>query len=55
MPPELKYEDEGGPGVAQSQELVRQVVDQPAADRLMFLRMLIFHYLVGNADAHAKN
>ena len=55
VPPELKYEDEGGPGVAQSQELVRRVVDQPAADRLMFLRMLIFHYLVGNADAHAKN
>ena len=55
VPPELKYEDEGGPGVAQSQELVRRVVDQLAADRLMFLRMLIFHYLVSNADAHAKN
>ena len=53
--PELKYEDEGGPGVAQSQELVRRVVSQPAADQLRFLRMLIFHYLVGNADAHAKN
>ena len=55
IPPELKYEDEGGPGVAQSQELLRRVVNQPAADRLIFLRMLIFHYLVGNADAHAKN
>ena len=55
VPPELKYEDEGGPGIAQSHELVKQVVYQPAADRLMFLRMLIFHYLVGNADAHAKN
>lgn len=28
---------------------------RPAADRLRFLRMLIFHYLVGNADAHGKN
>ena len=55
IPPELKYEDEGGPEVAQSQELLRRVVNQPAADRLIFLRMLIFHYLVGNADAHAKN
>lgn len=24
-------------------------------DHLQFIRMLIFHYLVGNADAHGKN
>ncbi|MFK8083893.1 MAG: HipA domain-containing protein, partial [Granulosicoccus sp.] len=29
--------------------------NQPAADRLAFLRMQIFHFLVGNADAHGKN
>jgi serine/threonine-protein kinase HipA len=55
VPPELKYEDEGGPGIAKSLELIQRVVDQPARDRLAFLRMQIFHYLVGNADAHAKN
>jgi len=55
VPPELKYEDEGGPGVEQSLALIQRSVNQPAADRLTFLRMQIFHFLVGNADAHAKN
>lgn len=55
VPPELKYEDEGGPGIQQSVDLIQRVSAQPAADRLMFLKMQIFHFLVGNADAHAKN
>ena len=56
IPPELKYEDEGGPpGIAQCQELIQSRTRRLAADRLAFLRMVIFHYLVGNADAHAKN
>jgi serine/threonine-protein kinase HipA len=55
VPPELKYEDEGGPGVDASLKLIQGVANQPAADRLSFLHMQIFHYLVGNADAHAKN
>jgi len=55
VPPELKYEEEGGPGIQDSLELIQNVVNRPAADRLTFLRMQIFHYLVGNADAHAKN
>ena len=55
VPPELKYEDEGGPGIADAQKLIAEHTRRPAADRLNFLRMVIFHYLVGNADAHAKN
>ena len=55
VPPELKYEEEGGPGTAQCQNLIQDHTQRPAADRLTFQRMLIFHYLVGNADAHAKN
>lgn len=55
VPPELKYEDEGGPSITKSLELIQGVVNQPAKDRLKFLRMQIFNYLVGNADAHAKN
>ncbi|KZL15332.1 Serine/threonine-protein kinase HipA [Pseudovibrio axinellae] len=53
--PELKYEQEGGPGVEQAHSLIQAQTRQPAADRLTFQRMLIYHYLVGNADAHAKN
>jgi len=55
VPPELKYEEEGGPGIERSLDLIDRAAARPAADRLSFIRMLIFHYLVGNADAHGKN
>lgn len=55
VPPELKYEEEGGPGTERSVDLIDRATARPAADRLAFIRMLIFHYLVGNADAHGKN
>jgi serine/threonine-protein kinase HipA len=55
VPPELKYEEEGGPGIAQSLDLISRATARPAADRLGFIRKIIFNYLVGNADAHAKN
>ena len=45
VPPELKYEEEGGPGIEQSFNLIQRVTNQPAADRLVFLRMQIFHFL----------
>jgi serine/threonine-protein kinase HipA len=55
VPPELKYEEEGGPGTEKSLDLVRRATARPAANQLNLIRMLIFHYLVGNADAHGKN
>ena len=55
VPPELKYEEEGGPGTKRSLDLIARATASPAANRLAFIRALIFHYLVGNADAHAKN
>lgn len=55
VPPELKYEEEGGPGIEAAQSLIARHARRPAADRLRFLRMVMFQYLVGNADAHAKN
>jgi len=53
--PELKYEEEGGPGISHCQELIQRTTGRPAAEMLRFQQMLIFHYLIGNADAHAKN
>ncbi len=55
VPPELKYEAEGGPGTERCLDLVDRACTRPVADRLRFVRMLIFHYAVGNADAHGKN
>lgn len=55
VPPELKYEDEGGPGTKDSLDLINRATARPAADSFAFIRILIFNYLVGNADAHGKN
>lgn len=53
--PELKYEREGGPGIAQSLGLLQQYSLRPAADQLAFIQRIIFNYLIGNSDAHGKN
>ena len=53
--PDIKYEREGGPSVADCQTVLRENSTQPAADNLRFLERVIFNYLIGNADAHGKN
>ncbi len=53
--PDAKYEKEGGPGLAQCFELIRHYSIQPAADVKKLLAWVVFNYLIGNADAHAKN
>lgn len=55
IPPELKYEEEGGPGIAHCQTIIQQHTGRPAAGRLTFLNRVIYNYLAGNADAHGKN
>ena len=54
IPPERRYQDEGGPSLAQSFALLDACV-RPALDRLELLRRVLFNYLIGNADAHGKN
>ncbi len=53
--PEQKYESEGGPSLKQCFALLQEKSIRPAADRMALLRWVIFNYLIGNADAHAKN
>ncbi len=53
--PALKYEAEGGPGVERCAELLRRASSAPARDVIAFLDTLLFNFLVGNHDAHAKN
>lgn len=59
MTPDLKYETdneaEGDSYTAKSFQLINDVSESPSRDRIMFMRALIFNYLIGNADAHAKN
>lgn len=52
--PRHKYEKLGGPGIAESLKLLRDL-SLSAADTLEFLRRIIFIFLVGNGDAHGKN
>ena len=55
VPPDAKYEAEGGPGLGACFNLLREHSIQPAADISVLLDWVIFNYFVGNADAHAKN
>lgn len=55
LPPHLKYQNEGGPSIAQCFDLIRNVSTTPAPDLLTFLDALVFNYLIGNNDAHGKN
>ncbi|MCK5807857.1 type II toxin-antitoxin system HipA family toxin [bacterium] len=53
--PTQKYESEGGPGFQEIFELISHTFTNPAQDKLALLKWLVFNYLIGNADAHAKN
>ncbi|RCS59225.1 type II toxin-antitoxin system HipA family toxin [Parvibium lacunae] len=53
--PEMKYQNEGGPDLAQCFELVRRMTRPSAPQILHLLDYVIFNALIGNHDAHAKN
>jgi serine/threonine-protein kinase HipA len=53
--PERKYQSEGGPGFAALFDVLTRHSARAALDRLQLLEMAVFHFLLGNADAHAKN
>ena len=55
IPPEFKYETEGGPSLAACFNLVRQRSIRSGKDVLSLLNWVIFNYLIGNSDAHGKN
>lgn len=52
--PEVKYESEGGPRLLQCFELLRSM-ELPAIDTIEFLKRIVYIFLIGNGDAHAKN
>ena len=53
--PEMKYQNEGGPDLAQCFDLIRRVTRPSAPHVLRLLDQVIFNALIGNHDAHAKN
>lgn len=55
VPPELKYQQEGGPNLKSCFELVRSAVTIPGPDLLRLFDAVVFNVLIGNCDAHGKN
>ena len=54
VPPTLKYESEGGPGIAAIVDLLKGS-DTRAEDQATFLKAQILFWLMGATDGHAKN
>jgi serine/threonine-protein kinase HipA len=54
-PSEAKYENDGGPSVAEIAAFVRNVTQDPIDDIAQLRDWLLFNYLAGNSDGHAKN
>ncbi|WP_343437253.1 type II toxin-antitoxin system HipA family toxin [Enterobacter roggenkampii] len=52
--PALKYESDGGPGIARSMDLLLGS-QQPLKDRILFFRSQIFFWMLAAIDGHAKN
>ena len=54
VPPTLKYDADGGPGMADVLGLLKGS-DEPDADQRIFLKAQIVFWLLGATDGHAKN
>lgn len=52
---ERKYESEGGPPLAECFRLIDENCAHPIIDKRNLLRWVVFNYLIGNCDGHAKN
>jgi serine/threonine-protein kinase HipA len=54
VPPTLKYQSEGGPGIV---DILKFFIgsDTPIADQDMFVKAQIIFWLMGATDGHAKN
>jgi serine/threonine-protein kinase HipA len=53
--PASKYENEGGPGARAITNLLREHSQNAEEDVFTFIQSLIFNWLIGGTDAHAKN
>jgi serine/threonine-protein kinase HipA len=54
VPPTLKYQSDGGPGIVEILKLL-QASDDPLVDQDRFLKANILFWLIGATDGHAKN
>ena len=50
-----KYQNDGGPGIADIFNTILKVCTVPALESQKFLRYVLFNYVLGNCDSHGKN
>ena len=50
-----KYQNDGGPGIADIFNTIKKNCTVPALETQKFLGYVIFNYLIGNCDSHGKN
>lgn len=50
-----KYQKDGGPSIKQCFKLIENHSVSPLADKMQFLRLTVFNFVIGNSDAHGKN
>jgi len=55
FPCEKKYQTDGGPKIKDCFDLIGKYSSNEFMDIINFIQWIIFNYLVGNTDAHAKN
>lgn len=54
VPPALKYESDGGPGIVDILEFLKGS-DEPQKDQTLFMKTQIAFWLIAATDGHAKN
>jgi len=55
VPARRKYQNDGGPKIRDCYNAILKYSSQAAADANKFVNQIVFNYLIGNTDAHAKN
>lgn len=55
VPPFQKYQNEGGPGAEACIDLLKRYSMEQAADIDYFTKALVFNWMIGGTDGHAKN
>ena len=52
---EYKYQNDGGPSIADIYNLLREKTSIPLIEMRSFLQYVLFNFIIGNCDAHGKN
>lgn len=53
--PQNKYQIDGGPSFKDVSNFIKNNLKNPALEILSLAKLLVFNFLIGNCDAHAKN